>query len=563
MLTVTSSRRKFFPKDHWLMTKYFEMDRFIASVVEEEEHGRQIEQSYDADDTTGGSVRFGRTDNDQSDDEMPLIGTQRAQQVRHAERLRARQRKASKRRYLESVTPRLRILENMPFFIPFHTRVQIFREFVSLDQLHRRGTSDPDEWRYAQMHSLAGNISRHRATVRREHIFDDAYTQYYELGDGLKEPIQIRFVDQFGTVEEGIDGGGVTKEFLTSVTNEAFGAANGLESLFSENDQHLLYPNPSSVEERKETLRQAMFREGSPDWNDTIRDLLRRYEFLGRLIGKCLYEGILIDIHFAPFFLLKWALTGGIGSGSKESGYRANINDLRDLDEGLYQGLLQLKNYPGNVQEDFSLDFTANDVLRLSPTQTKTVTRELRPDGSNIPVTNENRLVYIASIARHRLQSQPYAQTSAFLRGLGTIISPSWLSMFNQSELQTLIGGSGAEVSIDDLRLNTQYGGVYALGDDGLEHPSIQMFWKVLQEMSDEDVAKVLKFVTSTPRAPLLGFGNLNPKFSIRDSGSDETRLPSTSTCVNLLKLPIYKDPKVLKEKLLYSVNSGAGFNLS
>lgn len=34
-------------------------------------------------------------------------------------------------------------------------------------------------------------------------------------------------------------------------------------------------------------------------------------------------------------------------------------------------------------------------------------------------------------------------------------------------------------------------------------------------------------------------------------------------TCVNLLKMPRYKDPKILKEKLLYSINSNAGFDLS
>lgn len=135
--------------------------------------------------------------------------------------------------------------------------------------------------------------------------------------------------------------------------------------------------------------------------------------------------------------------------------------------------------------------------------------------------------------------------------------------MFNQSELQTLVGGASSEISIPDLRANSQYGGVYAIGDDGQEHPSIQLFWKVMQNLLDADKKKVLKFVTSTPRAPLLGFGNLNPRFSIRDSGSDQTRLPSTSTCVNLLKLPIYRDEKVLRERLLYSVNSGAGFNLS
>jgi ubiquitin-protein ligase E3 C len=149
------------------------------------------------------------------------------------------------------------------------------------------------------------------------------------------------------------------------------------------------------------------------------------------------------------------------------------------------------------------------------------------------------------------------------MQGLGKIISPSWLSMFNQNELQTLIGGDSSEIDIADLRKNTQYGGVYAIGDDGLEHPSVRLFWRAMQSFSDVDKRKVLKFVTSTPRAPLLGFNQLNPRFNIRDSGNDQTRLPSTSTCVNLLKLPVYSNVETLKDRLLYSINAGAGFNLS
>ncbi|KAL9609762.1 MAG: hypothetical protein Q9167_005491 [Letrouitia subvulpina] len=560
MIYERDSRRHFLSNDHWLMTQWFEMDRFIPAVVQEEEEKHKIQESYGEDPDDGE-----QTDEEERHDY--LIGTQRTQQVRNIEKLKRQQKKASRRRYLESVTPRLEILQNMPFFIPFSTRVQIFRHFVQLDQLRRRGTADADMWRFAMMNSGRGEMGKHRARVHRESIFDDAYDQYYDLGEGLKEPIQISFVDKFDTVEEGIDGGGVTKEFLTSVTNEAFSSKNGLD-LFIENDQHLLYPNPMALDERKDLLSQAEIVQGSAEWNDNMRDLLRRFEFMGRIIGKCLYEGILVDVHFAGFFLLKWALTGGSGSASKESGYRANLNDLRDLDEGLYQGILQLKNYPGNV-EDFSLNFEVTDTLFYREPQSydqslqKPVTRELRPGGSQIPVTNENRLVYISYIARHRLQVQPFPQTSAFLKGLGTIISPSWLSMFNQNELQTLVGGDSSEIDIADLRQNTQYGGLYQIGDDGQEHPSVQLFWQAMQSFADEDRRKVLKFVTSTPRAPLLGFSMLNPRFSIRDSGNDQTRLPTTSTCVNLLKLPVYNDGKTLRNRLLYSINAGAGFNLS
>ncbi|KAJ4361466.1 ubiquitin-protein ligase (E3) [Ascochyta clinopodiicola] len=554
MVYERDSRRTFLPADHWLMTSRFDMTGFIPAVVEEEESRHKI-QDEDADDVD---------EEEEYDDTPQLIGTSRVQQQRRLERLQRQQRKASRRRYLQAVAPRLEILQNMPFFIPFTTRVKIFREFVHLDMTKRRNTADPEAWR-ARMMFGGGPGDKHSARIRRDNEFEDAYEQFYPLGQGLKEPIQITFVDQFDAPEAGIDGGGVTKEFLTSVTNRAFMPTDSVD-MFIENDQHLLYPNPAAVEEHKERLKQHGLRETSAEFRHEVTELLHRYEFLGRIIGKCLYEGILVDVNFAAFFLRKWALTGGTGSAPNESGYRPTLNDLRDLDEELYQGLHKLKTYPGDV-EDFSLNFTVTDTVvtdhTSSPRKTRAITKDLKPGGADTAVTNQNRLVYISYMARHRLQNQPYLQTTAFLRGLSTMIQPSWLSMFNHSELQTLISGTRTQIDVEDLRRNTIYGGTYVIGDDGLEHPTVQLFWKIMKDISDDERRAVLKFVTSTPRAPLLGFGTLNPRFSIRDGGSDQERLPSTSTCVNLLKLPMYRDYDVLKEKLLYSVFSGAGFDLS
>ena len=544
------SRRPFMPRDHWLMTEHFSMDQFIGAVVQEEEQKRRWQDDGDESEDSDDPDQVRDPDGDDSQDH--LVGTQHVRDVRRIEKMKREQRKRSNRRVLESITPRLEIIQNLPFFVPFETRVQIFRTFVKADQLRRRQYTDPEEWRVHMMQRRLHDIGRHQARVHRRNIFEDAFDSFYNLGEGLKEPIQITFVDDFDIPEEGIDGGGVTKEFLTSVTNEVLDPSKS--DFFVENDQHLLYPNPSILDERRELLRSAGIKSNEP-----ITDLLRRYEFLGRIIGKCLYEGVLVDIHFAPFFLLKWALTGGSTAATNETNYRPTINDLRDMDESLYQGLLSVKNYPGNVR-DLDLTFELTDTI--SPTQT--ITRQLRPNGSSTPVTNENRPLYLTLIARHRLQNQPRHQTAAFLRGLSAIISPNWLSMFNQSELQTLVGGSPHQISIADLRKNTSYGGLYEIGDDGEEHPTIKLFWRVLvEDFTEEERQKLLKFVTSTPRAPLLGFGQLNPRFSVRDSGTDEERLPSTSTCVNLLKLPVYRTREGLRRKLRYSVNAGAGFNLS
>jgi len=561
MLYERNSRRPFLPKDHWLMTSRFDMEGFIPSVVLEEERQHQVREEGEEEDPE---------DLRAVDERNSLIGMSRPRRAQALEALRKQQQKAQRKKMLAAVGPRLEVLQNMPFVIPFETRVQIFRQFVLLDQTRRRdGNVDPDTWRMSIVQQAMAQgmnrnmgrevLGRHHAKIRRDHCFEDAYEQFYDLGEGLKEPIQITFVDQFDTAEAGIDGGGVTKEFLTSVTNEAFRPGEGAH-LFTTNAQNLLYPNPAALDERREILRQAGLNESSIEWRETIGDLVRQFEFLGRIVGKCMYEGILVDIGFAGFFLLKWATSAA--SSGQELEYRANINDLRDLDEDLYQGLWKLKNYPGDVQ-DFALDFTITDTISPPGAPTRTITRNLIPNGSNISVTNENRVLYVYLVAQHRLVMQPKQQTQAFLRGLCEIINPSWLSMFNQSELQTLIGGDSSGINVEDLRSNTVYNGVYQIGDDGLEHPTIQIFWDVLKNLEDAERRKVLKYVTSTPRAPLLGFSQLNPRFTIRDAGSDEERLPSASTCVNLLKLPRYSTAPKLKAKLLYAVNSGAGFDLS
>jgi ubiquitin-protein ligase E3 C len=130
--------------------------------------------------------------------------------------------------------------------------------------------------------------------------------------------------------------------------------------------------------------------------------------------------------------------------------------------------------------------------------------------------------------------------------------------MFNQQELQVLLGGVNTPIDIDDLRRNTNYGGLY-----DAEQPTIQAFWKVVEGFDAEQRRALLRFVTSVGRPPLLGFSGLIPKFCIRDAGGDENRLPTSSTCVNLLKLPRYQSESVLRLKLLQAVNSGAGFDLS
>ncbi|OZJ02434.1 hypothetical protein BZG36_04466 [Bifiguratus adelaidae] len=460
------SRRRFTPPDHWLIGG-LDMDSFFQAALED-------------DDKEAGVV------------EDPAVPA-------------ARRTIAYKPRPSSITTPRLGILNNIPFIIPFEDRIALFRKFVDNDR-ERSREYDPFWFPNA------------RATIRRSHVFEDGFTHLNALGPKLKGRIAISFIDEFGLTEAGIDGGGVFKEFLTSLAKQALDTNYGL---FKATDDQLLYPNPHTY--------------------STESSQLAFYEFLGRILGKALYEGILVDAAFAGFFLSKWL------------GKTSYLDDLPSLDPELYHGLMSLKNYTGNV-EDLALDFT---VTENEFGESKVI--ELIPNGRNIPVTNENRIRYIYLMAYYRLNTQIDKQCRAFFRGLSDLIDPRWLRMFNQAsqELQVLLGGASIPLDIQDLQRHTQYAG-YAPEDR-----VIKDFWAVIKSLKPDETSKFIKFVTSCSRPPLLGFKELNPAFCIRNAGADDERLPTSSTCVNLLKLPNFSSRAVLEKKLLYAINAEAGFDLS
>lgn len=152
-------------------------------------------------------------------------------------------------------------------------------------------------------------------------------------------------------------------------------------------------------------------------------------------------------------------------------------------------------------------------------------------------------------------------QSEAFRRGLWEVIDRSWLRIFNEPELQVLISGpSDGKIDIADMRANSRYAGGYTPIDR-----NIKFFWSVVGSMSREHQAALLRFVTSCERPPPLGFATLNPPFTIQRVGifRDGDKLPTASTCFNVLKLPTYSSEKVLRQRLIYAIESGAGFELT
>ncbi|KAL4202208.1 hypothetical protein AMTRI_Chr02g262500 [Amborella trichopoda] len=400
------------------------------------------------------------------------------------------------------------LLKQAPFLVPFTSRVQIYTKQLAT----ARQSSSPHPF------------PRHNFTIRRDHIVEDGFSKLSLLSaEDLKGMIRVTFVNELGVEEAGIDGGGIFKDFMENITRAAFDVQYGL---FKETVDHLLFPNPAS----------GMIH-GSH---------LEYFRFLGNVLGKAMFEGILVDIPFATFFLSKL---------KQKHNY---LHDLPSLDPELYKHLLFLKHYKGDISE-LGLYFVI--VNNEYGEQTE---EELLPGGRDIQVTNENVIMFIHLIANHRLNIQIRQQSLNFLQGFQQLIQPEWIAMFNEHELQLLISGSLEGMNVDDLRSNTHYTGGYHE-----KHPVVEMFWEVVKNFSSDHQKKFLKFVTGCSRGPLLGFKYLEPQFCVQRAAPDHAseydldRLPTSATCMNLLKLPPYNSKEKLETKLIYAINADAGFDLS
>lgn len=407
-----------------------------------------------------------------------------------------------------SVAARMaRILKDIPFVLSFEQRVDLFYRCIEVDKGRAAEGGIPFD---------AGRGTPVR--IRRSQVLQDGFSELNQLGKVLKGRIQVTFITDQGVPEAGIDGGGLFKEFLTELTVAAY---NPLYGLFKETADHALYPNPHS---------------------DSITpDHLRYMEFLGRILGKAMYDGILVETTFANFFLHKLLRRHN------------HLDDLASLDRELYHNLLKVKRFDGDVSQ-MSLTFSVSE--RGAFDQTRTV--DLVADGRHVEVTNENRLRFIHTMANYKLNKQIRSQCSAFLRGLTSIMDRSLIKMFSADELQQLISGSRV-VDMADLKANTNYGGGYSQN-----HELIRWFWSIVEDdMSADEHAQLLKFATSCSRAPLLGFQALDPKFCVHRAGGDSDNLVTAATCMNFLKIPRYSSRAKLKAKLMQAITCGDGFHLT
>ncbi|XP_027719012.1 ubiquitin-protein ligase E3B [Vombatus ursinus] len=429
------------------------------------------------------------------------------------------------------------ILQFIPHVIPHKNRVLLFRNMV---------IKEKEKLGLVETSSASPHVTH--ITIRRSRMLEDGYEQLRQLSqNAMKGVIRVKFVNDLGVDEAGIDQDGVFKEFLEEIIKRVFDPALNLFKTTSGDER--LYPSPTSY---------------------IHENYLQLFEFVGKMLGKAVYEGIVVDVPFASFFLSQLL-------GHHHSIFYSSVDELPSLDAEFYKNLTSIKRYDGDISDlGLTLSYDEDVMGQL-------VCHELIPGGKTIPVTNENKISYIHLMAHFRMHTQIKNQTAALISGFRSIIKSEWIRMFSTPELQRLISGDNAEIDLEDLKKHTvYYGGFHG------SHRVIIWLWDILaNDFTPDERAMFLKFVTSCSRPPLLGFAYLKPPFSIRcvevsdDQDTGDTlgsvlrgfftirkkepggRLPTSSTCFNLLKLPNYSKKSILREKLRYAISMNTGFELS
>jgi len=188
---------------------------------------------------------------------------------------------------------------------------------------------------------------------------------------------------------------------------------------------------------------------------------------------------------------------------------------------------------------------------------------ELKQNGANINVTEENKHEYVQAVAKMRMTTGIQEQIDAFLKGFYELIPQSLIQIFNEKELELLISGM-PHIDIDDLKNNTEYVG-YVANDQ-----IVRWFWECVKEFTEEEKALLIQFVTGTSKVPLEGFKALQgmsssgpQKFQIHKSYRKD-RLPTAHTCFNQLDLPQYDTKEELNKNLRLAIREGAeGFGFA
>ncbi|CAD8063012.1 unnamed protein product [Paramecium sonneborni] len=342
---------------------------------------------------------------------------------------------------------------------------------------------------------------------RRKDIFMDSYHRISKL---KPEELKGKLIIEFNG-EEGIDQGGVSKEWFLMLSKEIF------------NPNYALF-TPS------------LNGQNQPCSNSNINpDYKKYFKFIGRIVAKALYDEQLLETYFTRSFY-KHIL-----------GQKLTIHDMEDIDLNEYKSMKKILDE--NVTDwGIYWTYTVDNFGKLEE-------RELVEGGKQKQVTEDNKFDYVQTYCYQKMAKGIKDQIEAFLSGFHELIPQSLISMFEWKEMELMLCGL-PDIDLEDMKENIEYHGYNS--DDQV----IQWLWELLESFDQSKRAAFLQFVTGTSKVPLGGFKDLkgihgSQKIQIHKEYYIKYELPTSHTCFNQLILPCYPTRQVLIEKLELAILEG------
>ncbi|CAG5075006.1 Similar to Ube3a: Ubiquitin-protein ligase E3A (Mus musculus) [Cotesia congregata] len=313
-----------------------------------------------------------------------------------------------------------------------------------------------------------------RLKVRRDYIIDDALVELEMIATENPTDLKKQLVVEFEG-EQGVDEGGVSKEFFQLVVEEIFNPDYGMFT--TQEETQTTWFNPTSFESDAQ------------------------FTLIGVVLGLAIYNNVILDVRF-PMVVYRKLL-----------GRKGCFADLKDWSPTLYRTLTEMLEYPGDDMPD---TFMQTFRVGYKDVFGSVLYHELCENGDEVYVNQENKREFLDSYADFLLNQSVARQFKAFRHGFQMVTDESPLGLlFRPEEIEQLVCGSKV-FDFAELEASTEYDGYT------VESEAIKNFWRVAHSLPLESQRRLLQFTTGSDRVPVGGLSRL--KMVISRHGPDSDR---------------------------------------
>ncbi|KAJ3263384.1 hypothetical protein HDU77_010752 [Chytriomyces hyalinus] len=355
--------------------------------------------------------------------------------------------------------------------------------------------------------------------------------------DSLSGPCSVT-----ATFESSVGSGpGVTREFWDNLSKDIIKPGYGVFAPFStEMPSQPSDPNNGTDSKLPEHAGSSLFF-ARDDAECHLGKLFQDSLSLTRFAGEVCAIAILNDQVLPGLEILNPHVLRIVTQDKIEFSWK----DFETLDQELYKGWDWLLE---NGAENVAATFNINEDVGGG----KVVTRAFRGYDPNSDVTDENKAEFVRLSAKHWIKKYRYKIVN-FREGFTSIIPRRILRVLKPTDLELILCGMPV-INIDEWRKATEYS-YWTNVSTQQQQELIDWFWSIVKnDMSEADRVLLLKFSTGQSRMA----GSAGWKFNITLVNASGSKLPTSSTCFNQLKLPKYVSRDQLREKLLMAVRHGA-----